>query len=431
MTALRSPKQPGSEEQRDWYPYYAGFTRAFAEDVFDRYLLEAQSVVDPWNGSGTTTSVATVRGLRSFGVDVNPALTIIARARLTPTSLANRIDRIGAKIVRMAPGITPETRTIEPLAVWLRMQSLTDLRRIQHAIHLQADCDDPTETMLASNPENAASLISPTTALLYTALFATCRDLLRPFRTSNPTWIHAPGSYRHRIQPSTEYIHSLFMRRLKFLCSRLTVNGENPENYAVICTGTAQSVLPSTPTFDACLASPPYATRIDYVKASLPELSLLGVSAADITKLRRSSTGTPIVRDTSKAVPNTLSTRAVDLIRDVATHGSHGSASYYGPWLKNYLVELDQTLRAVDDAVTDEGTIALVVQDSYYKEIRIDLQSLVGDSLETRGWKLIDRHDFAVTRSLASMNSRSRAHLIKRQNTESLLVFRRAGESCP
>src|SRR5688500_12785789 len=63
VSPIASPKQPPQERLKDWYPYYAGYTSAFAESVFDQYLGSAKSVVDPWNGSGTTTAVAASRGV--------------------------------------------------------------------------------------------------------------------------------------------------------------------------------------------------------------------------------------------------------------------------------------------------------------------------------------------------------------------------------
>jgi len=338
--------------------------------------------------------------------------------------MADRMVCVGAEVVRVASSLAPTERAAEPLTAWLRAPAVADIRRLQRAIHMAADCDDPPETMIAMSPEYAASMMSPTTALLYTALFSVCRDMLRPFRASNPTWIRAPESYRHRLQPSTERIHAAFLSWLGFLCSRLTVEGKISAHCADIRTGTAQKALSATRELDACLASPPYATRIDYIKASLPELSVLGMGPAQVATLRRTSTGTPVVRGTRLGTCHPLLPAAADLIGKVSTHASHGSASYYAPWLENYLVDLDQTLAAIHSAVSDNGTIALVVQDSFYKAVRIDLQSLVTDSLQAQGRALIDRRDFMVTRSLASMNSRARLHLADRRNTESLLVFK-------
>ncbi|MEX0781748.1 MAG: hypothetical protein WD557_03795 [Dehalococcoidia bacterium] len=420
MVVLRSPKQPQAARSKDWYPYYAGYTQSFAEDVFDTYLSEATSIVDPWNGSGTTTAVASAKGLRSDGFDINPALTIVARARVTPTSIAESLAPIALEIVDLAKRVTPRERVFEPLGSWLRKPAVTELRRLQHAIHALTSADGSLEDELAVASSTAASAMPVLSAFFYTALFAACRDLLKSFRSSNPTWVRTPETHRHRLQPSGANIASLFLGRVGYLSSRLLGLTEPIDCH--VLTGPARQCLPSAPKYDACLSSPPYATRIDYVKSSLPELAILGLPPSEIEWLRTASTGTPVVRNAATTCSD-LGPEATRLIREVATHPSHGSASYYGPWLRNYLGALDETLGAIDAAVKPGGAIALVVQDSYYKALKIDLQALVSESLEARGRRLTHRHDFEVRHSMARMNSRAREHLRERQNVESLVVF--------
>jgi hypothetical protein len=175
--------------------------------------------------------------------------------------------------------------------------------------------------------------------------------------------------------------------------------------------------------YDACLSSPPYATRIDYVKNSLAELAVLGVSDSSLQQLRRESTGTPIVRGITREKRELRSVSAENAVRRVEKHESHGSANYYGPWLRNYLNDLDASLALIDGAITRQGRIAILVQDSHYKAIHLDLQLFVIEMLEGLGRKLIVRQDFDVPRSMARMNPAAKKHLVKRSNFESLLVL--------
>ena len=63
------------------YRYYAGYSRPFVYDILSRWPSHAL-VLDPWNGSGTTTTVAAELGLECVGVDLNPAMVVVARAAL-------------------------------------------------------------------------------------------------------------------------------------------------------------------------------------------------------------------------------------------------------------------------------------------------------------------------------------------------------------
>ena len=422
MVTLASPKQPPPEHLKDWYPYYAGFTSAFVTDVFKYYLQSARSVVDPWNGSGTTTAVAAGRDVTSMGIDVNPALSIVARARLTPKSIADSLAPIAADIVAGAERTTPTYRESDPLSVWLGPASTNEIRRLQRAIHVVTAADDALEVDLYMGDESAPSRLPLITAFFYSVLFAATRDLLRPFRGSNPTWMVAPSTPHKRLRPRVETIRARFLERADYLSSRLQVTSPDSNELANIRTGRASAVLSDDHSFDACLASPPYATRIDYVKGSIPELSVLGLSEGAIAILRRQTTGTPVVRGVNR-VEGGIPDEALDLVERIANHESHGSANYYAPWLRNYLTELHNTLEVIAARVKPAGRIAIVVQDSYYKSLHIDLQNLVAKSLAKAGRSLVAQHDFPVRHSMSHMNSRARSHLRVRKHRESLLVF--------
>ena len=422
MVTLASPKQPPSERLKDWYPYYAGFTSAFATDVFEYYLKCAESVVDPWNGSGTTTAVAADRNVTCMGIDVNPALTVVARARLTPKSVADSLVPMAGGILAVAERTTPATRESDPLLAWLGPAATQEVRRLQRAIHLVTAPDDTLEADLYNGDQTAPSRLPLITAFFCSALFAATRDLLRPFRATNPTWMVTPSSPRRRLRPGSDTIRARFVERAAYLSSRLNVTKVDPNEQVIIRTGRASVILSEEQSFDACLSSPPYATRIDYIKGSVPELSVLGLSARAVATLRQSTTGTPVVRGVSIADGELLED-AEELVGQVARHKSHGSANYYAPWLRNYLAEIHEVLRLIAARVKRGGRIALVVQDSYYKSLHIDLQHLVTRSLEASGRCLIARHDFPVRHSMTHMNSRARSHLRSRKHTESLLVY--------
>lgn len=422
VVVLASPKQPQSEHLKDWYPYYAGFRSEFAADVFDLYIGSAESVIDPWNGSGTTTAVAAERGVKALGIDINPALSIVARARLTPRSIADSLVPIAGDIAGAAERIEPAIREYEPLSTWLQPAAFLEIRRLQRAIHVVTAADDALEADLQRGDNSAPSRLPLITAFFYSALFAATRDLLRTFRGTNPTWLITPSSPRNRLRPSTATVHDRFIARADYLCSRLQITRPDSDELATIQTGIASKALSHRDSFDACLTSPPYATRIDYVKGSLPELSVVGLSQEAIDALRRQSTGTPVVRGVDRVeVP--LPDLARKLVDQVAGHESHGSANYYAPWLHNYLADLHGTLAEVSRSVVSSGRIAVVVQDSYYKSLHIDLQRLVTQSIAATGRELIARHDFDVRHSMSNMNPKARTHLQRRKHMESLLVY--------
>lgn len=415
-------KQPQPHRMRDWYPYYAGFPNDFVGAAIDAHFGTAESMLDPWNGSGTTTAVAAVKGIPARGIEINPAATIVARARLTPIPIRDSLVPIAEEIVLAANRLIHTDRETEPLARWLRRPAVTRLRSLQRSVHEVLVSDSSLEPVLAHDPERGSNELGLLPSFYYTALFATTRDLLLPFKGTNPTWLKYPDSYRHRINPTSDHIVALFLERVEYLADRLMVPDKPAAAATSLRTGSVLD-LGDVDAFDSCLTSPPYATRVDYVRNSLAELAVLGLSDDSIQNLRKRTTGTPLVKGVESAevtLSSELAERVVDRVR---SHPSHGSESYYGPWMRNYLCDLQRSLELIDRSVTSGGAIGLVVQDSHYKDIHIDLQRIVTQTMESLGRCVRSEAHFVVKHSLARMNPTARKHLASGPTRESLIVF--------
>ena len=106
------------------------------EAVLAEHLRDASLVLDPWSGSGTTTAACAKRGVASSGVDLNPALTIIARSRLTPLSAQDSLLAVGVQILEVARGLDSGPNDADVLERWVRVDAVGRVRAIQDAIHL-------------------------------------------------------------------------------------------------------------------------------------------------------------------------------------------------------------------------------------------------------------------------------------------------------
>lgn len=95
-----NPKVGASCDPVDaWYPYYAGYSASFVEQALEEVAGTAKLVLDPWNGTGTPTVVAANKNVSAIGFDVNPALVVVARARLLGAGVWASIDPLGHDVV--------------------------------------------------------------------------------------------------------------------------------------------------------------------------------------------------------------------------------------------------------------------------------------------------------------------------------------------
>lgn len=418
-----SPKQPQPEHQRDWYPYYAGFTQQFVDAVISSHGKRARNLLDPWNGTGTTTLAAAKRGLGGAGIDINPALTIIARSRLTPRNLADGLVSSARALIAAAEGREAPRAVADPLEAWLRPSAARHIRALQNEVDATFGVTAQEGTRL--QPAVLADSMPLIASFFYTVLFAVARDLVARFRASNPTWLLQPKDYRRRIAPGWNRICQVFLQRVTYFTSRLSfVDPTSPRRDIALRTLSATALPWADSTFDLAVTSPPYATRIDYVRSMLLELALLGASLEEVQELRTETTGTTVVMSAPTVTNELRSGFARQLLANIRAHESKGSAGYYYPWMKKYLQSLEKGLLETARVVAPSGRIAIVVQDSHYKELSVDLQKIVTETLVSECRNLIAREDFVVRHHRARMNPRALRHLASRRNIESLLVFR-------
>jgi hypothetical protein len=134
---ISSPKR-SAKDARGWdglFPYYAGFSEAFARSLLRSAALCSKTlVIDPWNGSGTTTYSASQLGLVSIGFDLNPVMLIIARARLLPSSEADAVLPLAHAVTSRLIGEPRGLSAGEPLLDWFTPQTAATLRNLERRI---------------------------------------------------------------------------------------------------------------------------------------------------------------------------------------------------------------------------------------------------------------------------------------------------------
>jgi hypothetical protein len=121
----RSAGEPG---RASVFPYYAGYSAGFVAGVVSNLDLEPGSVIlDPWNGSGTTTQVVSEYGLKAVGLDINPAMAIVAQARSVDSALLPILEKIIPHMGGVAEQVSA-TMDRDPLESWLEPTSAASFR---------------------------------------------------------------------------------------------------------------------------------------------------------------------------------------------------------------------------------------------------------------------------------------------------------------
>lgn len=409
------PKQRQTARSSATSRYYAGFAEQFVADLLPQPNGSSpKTVLDPWMGSGTTMRVAHALGHRAVGIDLNPAMVVIARARLLTEKGA---ETASAALRAVLHSPTPRARVAadDPLLQWFDRPTTGMLRGLlERALPKLGGPDARVE--LTSSFE----ALTATESYVLASVFLAVRRLLASFIGSNPTWVKrgANGSISRVSWSSIRVVVEQAANDLR--AEALDASNRNAQVELRVASSRDLPGVAKSATW--VVSSPPYCTRIDYAVASRPELAVLGVSLEAQDRLRREMLGTTTVPKSVEVSSSRIGNGASSVLQAVSEHGSRASGTYYKKWLAQYLDGLAGSLDQVC-ALDRLEVLALVVQDSHYKEIRMDLASIIVEMCGARGWTLAGRRDFAVPRTKATINPGTRKYRSAFDATESVLVL--------
>lgn len=421
LAGIPNPKPRGQSQKRShWYPYYAGYCPQFVEGVIDLLSLDASHLVlDPWNGAGTTTAVCQSRSIRAWGVDLNPVMVVVGRARLLRDDAVGSLHALlGAILADAQGGLRRTSSPHEPLTSWFDGASAARLRSVERSIR-RALCDSADLGVL-----DRVARLSKLASFFYVLCFRVTRELLGDrVTTKNPTWLRSELAASHKVNATWSDIQEVAERELaKMEASHKLAPAQWVECDVQIGSSTEIEELGFTAS--TIIGSPPYFTRIDYAVATRVELAFLGVDAGQFDAIRGSLLGGAKNSISEAALPEF--DLSLEILDKITGHESKASGAYYRQYYARFLRGYEDSMSGVARACSPGGDVVLVVQDSMYKDIHLDLASLSIHLLEVAGLHLEDRKDFGCATSLRHKNRSAQSYAKSWRASESVLWFRRA-----
>ena len=403
--------------------YYAGFSEGFVESlVVAADLKPGSTVLDPWSGSGTTIVVARRLGFRSIGLDLNPALALVARARTLEVSDAHHLGEFGNEIIRRARG-EPISEHDDLLCEWFSSETASTIRAIERAI---------SHSLCNLNiSENGIKIddVAPRAAALYVALFSICDDAAAALKTSNPTWVRRLRRGEEKISVPAENLRAnyfLALDRIRNAAVQYHNNFHRTYVPTIKVFDTTRSFREHCKKVDIVISSPPYCTRIDYTSITSIQLAILSPLLEISTKeLSRAMTGSVRVPNIHIDVNSKWGETCGEFLQKLRAHSSKASDGYYFKTHADYFDKIFRSLVNISDVLNVGGEAILVVQDSYYKEIRNDIAATVVEMASVCGLQLRQRKDFGITAPWSITNPKSRKYRRSFAATETVLFLRK------
>ncbi|MBD2816721.1 hypothetical protein ID850_18785 [Xenorhabdus sp. Flor] len=405
--ALYNPKRITEKEYRaEWYSYYAGFSHTFVRDVL-RKLNPAKDaiILDPWNGAGTTTLASALEGYEAIGIDLNPTMEIIARAKL---STKEDIKRALEIVKHLRVNILPKNilNNDDYLLNWFSSNTASYFRYISNSV-------------IKKRKSISDSKIN---SVIFLALFNVARELVSKFIPSNPTWVKKAKKEEDKITICNKEIKK---RVIEFLHQKIDTILESDFSKKIsLCCASSTCIPVFDNTIDIIVTSPPYCTRIDYGIATSPELAvLLGNDPSKIDYVRRSLIGRTTI-DKKTYEKTSFGNTADTILNKILNHNSHASSTYYYKNYNQYFHEIKKSISEISRVLKVDGIFVCVVQDSYYKEIYCDLAEILIEMAKDHNLEFISRKDFNAKLVMANIHKGTKKYRPNISAKESILVFK-------
>ena len=411
--AIKNPKRLSDDEVKvNWYNYYAGFSSVFVNDVLHSCALEQSSIVlDPWNGAGTTTTAVNYAGLNAIGIDLNPVMCVVAKAK---SASLQDVLKAYEKFKSLRVSIF-QTRFEDNdfLLNWFGYETAKYIRYLSRSI-IGSDFSDIAKLNVHS-------------CVMLVALFNVVRYLVQDFVPSNPTWIKKAKDESEKIIADNSAVKKAILEYLTSIKLSIDEVKDDCKGSLELLVASSKSMPIQSKIVDLVITSPPYCTRIDYGVATYPELSiLLGDKPERIDTLRRQLIGRTTIDKDSTGLPF-VSEKSIEFMNAVEMHESHASSNYYLKNFKQYFADMQISFSEISRVIKDNGVFVCVVQDSYYKEIYCDLSHIIVEIAAVNGFTLKDKQDFQAKNVMANIHAGTKKYRSKVTAIESVLVFKKQG----
>jgi tRNA G10 N-methylase Trm11 len=366
------------EPLHGWYPYVEGYSPKFVEQVIQEFAPEAQTVLDPFAGTGTTPLTVARRGRAASYCELNPLLQYLIEAKLLALGLDSK-SRLHV------------SQKLKELAGKFRK----DLQNAARDVDLQLayeqtfpsskffDTSTYNDVLRARTLIDGLSCAEPLIAKLVTiALLSIIVDISRVIRR---------GDLRFRTEQEklrgVPTLASAMEVRLNAIAD--DVERVQPINqFPTLVTEDATHLAKLQPlSVDALITSPPYLNGTNYFRNTKLELWFLRClrSSSDLSDFRRKAV-TAGINDVTLGKPEE------ELTADIADVVQKLSESAYDSriprMVQGYFSDMKRVFRAVRKHLKKNAPVVIDIGDSAYGGVHVPTDLLLTSILKDEGYHL-------------------------------------------
>lgn len=359
-----------------WYYYKEGFSPNFvAKAIESSGITKNDLIIDPFNGSGTTTLSSALLGYNSIGVEVNPFTSFLSSVKVKNLDIKSLHEESAKMIARSQKGANSDligysTFTYKPgLEKWLFNRNILKAFEggWQYANSVKnIDIKHVLKLALITSAMENCNAVKDGKCLRY-------RETWKDYQINQDTFIE---SIKDKLQIIEDDVIS----------HPISVKSK-------IITNDIRNVLKSKNgfrDFKLCITSPPYLNTFDYTDIYRPEL-FLGKFVNDndeLYNLRLKTVRSHVQAKWKMPKLDDFGSIYVESINHVLKNKDALMSKDIPLMIQAYFEDIFKILQGLLDRAANDAQVWLVVSNSAYanKEIPVDL--IIGDIATKAGWYL-------------------------------------------
>ena len=359
-----------------WYYYKEGFSPTLVEKAIEQTgLVKDDLIIDPFNGSGTTTLTASLLGYKSVGIEVNPFTSFLSDAKIKNAEVGE-INRLENKLLKFV-----EKGKLSPL---LGFSTFSETEKLDKWLFNNAvlnSFEGGWQDSCSITGSNIRKLIR---LALISAAMQNCNA------TRDGKCLRYRDSWEKNEFDKDSFVVSLILN----LSNIKTDIQENPIHVkSKILKGDCRNILKTSSAlknFKLCVTSPPYLNTFDYTDIYRPELFLgkFIESKQKLYDLRLETVRSHVQAKWHEPTFNDFGILYEKTMKYINENKQNLMCKNIPMMIQAYFEDMVNILKLLKSKATKDAQIWFVVCNSAYAGLEVPVDLIIGDIASKAGWYL-------------------------------------------
>ncbi|WP_426329460.1 DNA methyltransferase [Pedobacter sp. R-06] len=359
-----------------WYYYKEGFSPLLVEKAIESVGMRPEDyVIDPFNGSGTTTLSAAVKGYNSIGIEVNPFTSFLSDAKLKSANLIELENWLSTILVAA-------NKTLKsPL---LGFSTFSQTPKLEKWLFNDSVLNAFEGGWISASQIPSYNLRK----LMKLALINSAMDNCNATRDGKCLRYRPSWTSQHFDKES--FISSL-IKNINIIKS--DIETQQILAKSTIINGDARKVLSNDnlpANFRLCITSPPYLNTFDYTDIYRPELFLgkFIKNNPELYKLRLTTVRSHVQAKWDMPISNDFGLLYQQAMSHLAANPTGLMHKNIPVMVQAYFEDMLNILKLLRNKAAKDAELWLVVSNSAYADMEIPVDLIIGELGTRAGWFL-------------------------------------------